>query len=226
MSAAEQASRQPPLEASTLAARFEDLVGAVLSSRRTAAALAAPLEDAPRALQEFVLHWTGVTAKSNPELAWQFAVLAPEALAALGRAGAERWLLAAMDAYDREGLYRASASLKDLEGYAARARETAFGVAFEEVAGVLALFVTGLAGRRLRLAAAEAAWTDTETLFLPERVARYPTRAENFRLYKLTAALLWAQARYGTYNLAPQAYPEDAATLERFALLETLRVGA
>ena len=215
-----------PLSAAALEERFEDLVGAVLSSRRTVTGIAQRLAGESRALQDFVLHWSGVAAKSNPELAYQFAALAADAVAALGRPGAERWLLAAMDVYDRDGLYRASATLKDLDGYVARARETAYGVAFDEVAGVLALFVTGLAGRRLRLEAGEAAWTDSATLYLPERIALYATRAENFRLYKLTAALLWAQTRYGTFNLEAEAYPQDPEALGRFALLETLRVGA
>ena len=215
-----------PLSAAVLDARFEDLIGAVLSSRRSAAGIAQRLAGESRALQDFVLHWTGVTSKSNPELAYQFALQSGDAVAALGRDGAQRWLLAAMDVYDRDGLYRASATLKDLDGFVARARETAYGVRFDEVAGVLELFVTGLAGRRLRLAAGEQAWTDTATLYLPERIARYPTRAENFRLYKVTAALLWAQARYGSFNLAADAYPQDPLALGHFALLEALRVGA
>jgi nitric oxide reductase NorD protein len=225
MSGPEQ-SIDRPLSAAVIEERFEDLVGAVLSSRRTAAGISQRLAGEPRALQDFVLHWAAVTAKTNPELAYQFAALSADAVAALGTAGAERWLLAAMDVYDHDGLYRASAALKDLDGYAARARETAYGVSFEEVASVLELFVTGLAGRRLRLAVGEPAWTDTATLYLPARIALYPTRAENFRLYKLTAALLWAQTRYGTYNLEAAAYPEDAPALGRFALLEALRVGA
>jgi len=226
MTGSEQAARQAPLSAGALEARFEDLVGAVLSSRRNAAGIAQRLAGEPRELQDFVLHWTAVTSKTNPELAYQFALLSGAAVDALGRSGAERWLLAAMDVYDRDGLYRASAELKDLEGFLARQTESAAGVAFDEVARVLELFVTGLAGRRLRIAAGEPTRTDTAVLTLPERIALYPSRAENFRLYKVTAALLWAQARYGTYNLAAEEYPQDAEGLARFALLETLRLGA
>ncbi|MGW8271565.1 MAG: hypothetical protein ACWGNS_14020, partial [Burkholderiales bacterium] len=193
MTGSEQAARQAPLSAGALEARFEDLVGAVLSSRRNAAGIAQRLAGEPRELQDFVLHWTAVTSKTNPELAYQFALLSGAAVDALGRSGAERWLLAAMDVYDRDGLYRASAELKDLEGFLARQTESAAGVAFDEVARVLELFVTGLAGRRLRVAAGEPTRTDTAVLTLPERIARYPTRAENFRLYKVSAALLWAQ---------------------------------
>jgi nitric oxide reductase NorD protein len=217
---------RPAFSAAELEERFEELIGAVLSSRRTAGALAQALAARPRALQDFVLHWVAVTAKSSPELAYQFAALAPAAVAELGQAGAERWLLAAMDVYDREGLYRAAAELKDLAAYVARVRDGGHGVAYDEVSGVLELFVAGLAGRRLRLEPAEAASTDTATIYLPARIALFPTRAENFRVYKVMAALMWAQTRYGTFNLDAGAYPGAERDLAVFNVLETLRLAA
>ena len=36
--------------------------------------------------------------------------------------------------------------------------------------------------------------------FLPPRIDRAHTRRRNFLLYKATAAMLWAQSRYGTFN--------------------------
>ena len=94
----------PPLDAGELERRLEELVGAVLSSRRSAAAPARELAAQSRPLQDFVLRWAAVAAKSSPELAFQFAGLAARAVGELGYAGAERWLLAAIDVYDREGL--------------------------------------------------------------------------------------------------------------------------
>ena len=176
--------------------------------------------------QDFVLHWVAVTAKSSPELAYQFAALASDALAELGYAGAERWLLAAMDVFDREGLYRASAELKDLPSFVARLRDSGAAVAYEDVSGVLELFVTGLAGRRLQLEPADSPWTDTATIYLPRRVGICSTRADNFRVYKVMAALLWAQTRYGTFNLDAGAYPRSERDLAVFNLLETVRLAA
>ena len=217
---------EPPLGAAELEQRLETLVGAVLSSRRSAAGLARGLADQTRPLQEFVLRWTGVTAKSSPELAYRFAGLAARAVGELGYAGAERWLLAAIDAYDRDGLYRASAELKDLAAFVGRAREGAWGASFGEVAAVLQTFVAGLAGRRLRLAPAERAWTDTATLFLPQRITLFASRAENFRVYKVSAALLWAQTRFRTFALAPADYPQAPRELALLNLLEALRLAA
>jgi nitric oxide reductase NorD protein len=225
-SAPSSEAARPALSALELEERFEELIGAVLSSRRTAAGIAHALAGRPRATQDFVLHWVGVTARSSPELAYQFAALASEALAELGYAGTERWLLAAMDVYDREGLYRASAELKDLPAFVARLRDGAAAVAYEDVSGVLELFVAGLAGRRLQLDPADLPWTDTATIYLPRRIALCPTRAENFRVYKLLAALLWAQTRYGTFNLDPGAYPCAERDLAVFNLLETIRLAA
>ena len=167
-----------------------------------------------------------MTAKSSPELAFQFSGLAARAVGELGYAGAERWLLAAIDVYDREGLYRAGAELKDLAAFVERARESAWGASFEQVAGVLGAFVAGLAGRRLELAPADSAWTDGVTLHLPQRVTRFASRAENFRVYKVSAALLWAQTRFGSFALAPADYPSAPRELALLNLLEALRLAA
>ena len=106
------------------------------------------------------------------------------------------------------------------------AGEDAQGVVFGEIAGVLETFVAGLAGRRLRLAPADVAWTDTGTLYLPQRVAHFAARADNFRVYKLSAALLWAQTRFGSFHLAPAGYPDAPRELELLNLLEALRLTA
>ncbi|HUJ85445.1 MAG TPA: hypothetical protein VLX30_01175 [Burkholderiales bacterium] len=217
---------EPPLGAAELERRLEELVGAVLSSRRTAAGISQALSASSRELQDFVLQWAAVTAKSSPELAFQFCGLAPRAVGELGYAGAERWLLAAIDLYDREGLHRAAAELKDLAAFVERAREGAWGVEFGAVAGVLETFVAGLAGRRLKLAPAELAWTDGATVYLPRRVALFASRAQNFRVYKASAALLWAQTRFGSFALAPADYPDAPRELELLALLEALRLAA
>ena len=175
-----------------------------------------------------MLAWAEVAAQNVAELGYQFTAQAPQALALFGRSGTEKWLLHALDAYDKEGLYRACAALKDLAGFK-RAREAAGeGVALAEVTRVLELFLRGLAGRRLQLEAAGDTWTDTETIFLPERIARYPEREQNFRLYKAIAVHHWAQARYGSFNLDLKAVLAHYAVPERalawLNLLEAIRL--
>ena len=52
--------------------RLESLLGAVLTTRRTASEPAQQISRFDRATQEFTLHWAGVIAKSNSEMAYQF----------------------------------------------------------------------------------------------------------------------------------------------------------
>ena len=208
--------------------QLDDILCAALSSRRSAAAVAAGIARLGRPEQEFVLAWAKVAAQNVAELGYQFTAQAPQALAVLGRSGAEKWLLRALDAYDKEGLYPACAALKDLVGFKRASDAAGEGVALTEVARVLELFLRGLAGRRLQLEPANDTWTDTETIFLPERIAKYPEREENFRLYKAIAVHHWAQARYGTFNLELALVLADYAVPERalawLNLLDALRL--
>lgn len=224
-------SSSPPcsdrsLSCSELEDRLDDVLNPVLSSRRTAAGIAADLSTLPRHQQRFVLHWVEVVARSSAELGYQFAAHAPRALALMDEAGAEEWLIHAMDVYDKHGLYPASATLKDVGGYAQRLRDRDHGVEFEEVAQVLELFLCGLAGRKLKVAASDEIYTDTGTVFLPHQVALLPSRDQNFRVYKVTAAYLWAQTRHGTFSLPPDHYPGDQGSLQILNYLESVRLEA
>jgi nitric oxide reductase NorD protein len=208
--------------------KLDDILCAALSSRRSAAAIAAGIAPLARSQQEFVLAWAQVAAQDVAELGYQFTAQAPQALALFGEAGTEKWLLNALEAYDKQGLYPACAALKDVAGFKRRTDAAGEGVALVEVKRVLELFLRGLAGRTLQLEPAEDTWTDTETIFLPQRIAAYAAREQNFRLYKAIAVHHWAQARYGSFNAdlalvrASYAVPERA--LAWLNLLEAIRL--
>ena len=107
-----------PLAADVIEGRLDDILDPVLSSRRTATAVALGLARLERQAQDFILHWVNVIARTNPELAFQFAAAAPAALERLDFDAAEAWIIQAMDAYDRDGLYRGSAILKNAHEFA------------------------------------------------------------------------------------------------------------
>ena len=219
-----------PLPAAELEERLDEILDAVLSTRRTATQLAQAVAALPRNEQDFVLHWTAVAARTNPELAYQFATAAPGALQRLDLGPAEAWIIEAMDTYDREGLYRGSAVLKDFDKFVEHASGISSAQTFEEAAHVLQLFLCGLSGRRMRLETAVQPYTDTETIYLPPRLAMLREQAENFRVYKAMTALLWAQGRYGTFNFdvaaALNRFPAPQRALEVFNYLETVRLVA
>ncbi len=216
-----------PLSITELTQQLDYLLSPVLSSRRTAAPLAELLAPLNRTQQDFVLHWVEVIDRSNYEMAYQFAAAAPAALARLDTAAVEAWILQALDTYDRDGLYRGSQVLKEIENYLP-ATADAHAATFEQHASVLELYACGLAGRRLQLDVATEPYTDTETLYLPSRIAKFADTAANFNLYKVIITLLWAQGRYGTFHTdivaacAAYADPERAITL--LSHFETLRL--
>jgi nitric oxide reductase NorD protein len=210
-------------------ARLDELL--LLSLRqRSAKEPAALLEAQPRELQERVLHWAGIAAQTSDDLGWLIASLSAALAAELGDE-LDDWVRAGLDAYDRSGL---AAARKALNDHAAtrrgRAKPSTDGIAFAAIEGRLSHFLHALDGRPLKLASGPKAWTDSETLWLPERLDAMPDSAGNRRLYKVIAAMLWAQTRFGSFNVDPEPelsqWQDSAAALAWFALFEAMRLEA
>jgi nitric oxide reductase NorD protein len=208
--------------------RLRALLEPCLSSRRTAAQLVPGIATLARPEQEFVLHWVRVLAQSSAELAYQFAAAVPRALALLGERGTEAWLMAAMDVFDRESRYAASAALKDPARFARTWSDRSHTLRLADTVRVLELFLCGLAGRALSVAPDEAPWTDTQTVYLPPEVSRFADRERNFLVYKAMAGLAWAQTRFGTFGREIAATVEHGAAPARarrwLAFLEAVRL--
>lgn len=186
---------------------------------------ALPLSD-----QDFILDWTKRVASSNLEVAWQFARRAPALIGGMDRRLMEAWVLGACDVYDRLGLRHALMVMEEADHFAERQLEMTAGVLFEDVAGVLGNFVRGLSGRRLAMEQGKAVHTDTEKIFLPGVLARFPRTEDNFKLAKAMVALLWAQTRFGTFRAdlaaACAGFPDPERALRQLHGLETLRLSA
>lgn len=223
------------LTAVELEARLDEALDPVLSSRRTAAPLARALAGIERTHQDFVLKWVDIIIKTNAEMAYQFAARAPEAFQLMNLPAIEAWIIYAMDVYDKQGLYPGCSAFGQLQAFAAETAEAAHSVTLDEIRHILELFVQGLAGRPLKVEAGPETYTDTGTLFLPERLHQFAERPDNFRLYKAMAAHLWAQTWYGTYRLASgtpsltetlAAFREPEKALRLIHALETVRLNA
>lgn len=216
-----------PYSIAELTRRLDYLLGPVLSSRRTAAPLAGLLAPLDRAQQDFVLHWIEIIDRSNYEMAYQFAAAASVALAKMDAAAAEAWIIHALDTYDRDGLHRGSQVFRQVDAWLPAAAN-GHAATFEQHAPVLELYACGLAGRRLRLDVAAEPYTDTETLYLPPRIAVFDDAAANFNLYKVIITLLWAQGRYGTFHTdviaACAAYADAERATALLSHFETLRL--
>jgi nitric oxide reductase NorD protein len=108
-------------------------------------------------------------------------------------------------------------------------------LAFQAVERVLALFVAGFTAGALTVResarAAEGAYTDGQTIFVPPQYAAYPTPAGNLLVYKCTVAHAAAQVRYGTlattadYAALREAV-DPALAADLFTLVEGARLTA
>ena len=201
-------------------------------SHRSIERLAEMLEPLPRRQQEFVLRVSRGAAKTNTEIAYLIATLSIDALGRLDEKAFEDWVIAGLDVFDKKGLRAAVETLRDIDGFLAM-REGRLHASFAEVEQRLARFVLGLSGRPLAIKSGAYPWTDTETIFLPERLAYFATAEENRRFYQGLAVQLWAQTRYGTFNVdleeALAAWPEPierGQALIWLAHLEAVRLAA
>jgi nitric oxide reductase NorD protein len=73
------------------------------------------------------------------------------------------------------------------------------GLRLVDVRSRLQPYVNGLAGRELPLIAADAASTDSESIFLPSEIGLFSEHEENFLLYKLMVSFQWASLEAGTF---------------------------
>ena len=215
--------------------RLDELLGAVLSSRRTATDPAWKLSGLNREQQDFALHWASVISRSNSEMAFQFVAHVSEAFRLMDADGVTKWIIEAMDVYDRQGLYPGSASLREVESYASNLSDTRYSVPLEDVIGILNKYVRGVSGRELQIQSDAQAWTDTETIFLPETIKDFESQQQNFQLYKVTGSFLLAQTRYGTFRVdqktgvpfictAISKYPDQTRALRIFEAVERIRL--
>jgi nitric oxide reductase NorD protein len=226
----------PPLSAEIIEERIDELLDAVLSSRRTATDPAIALVEFSREQQEFTLSWLNIITKTNSELGYQFIRHVPQALTKMDRATVEKWIIHAMDVYDRLGLYPASEAFAKVEAFTQDTARKAVSVTLDETAKILDHYVRGLSGRTLRIEAGGDSFTDTETVWLPAQIYQYTNRKNNFTLYKAIAAHLWAQIHHGTFRRSSpnskwlserlNSYPEPIRAKEIFHSLETHRLDA
>lgn len=220
----------PPMDAGRLEEQLDLYLEPVLSSRRTAVQPAQELSLFTRAQQELVIRWVEVITRTNAEMAYQFAAYASRALELMDEATIEAWVIAAMDAYDRQGMQAGIAVLRDVEPFAQEAGQRDSGVVFDDISGVLEPFVHGLGGRKLKLVSAAEAYTDSATLHLPPVLSCFAEQQDNFRCYKAMAAFQWAQTWFGSFRVSLQDELQRNADYDHalacFAFLEGVRLDA
>ena len=228
-------SSRIPLSAEYIEQKLEQWLEVEFSLNRMDE-LAALIAAQSREDQELLLGWVQRIATTNTHLAHQFAIRAIpqlQQMTAQGQAAQsmiDAWALHTMDEHDHGGARAAFQVVNEVGNFAQLRHAHANGALFERVSNILLTFVRGLSGRQLKLEQGDAAYTDSETLYLPAVVASLPQADDNFILCKVTVTLLWAQTRFGTFRAdlagALNAYPDFGKALKIFHALETLRLEA
>ncbi len=218
----------PPLTAAQLDTVLNEFIPSSIWHNTSWEEVAAQLALLEFAQQEFVLEWCAVLAGNNAMLAYGWGRQANQAFACLAQGDIERWLIRAMDVYDKQGLSAAFVVLNHPARFAGELLAEARRITLGEALGVLELFACGLSGRRFRIAEGDAPHTDSETFFLPASLEVYPRKEDNFLLYKGMVAHLWAQVRFGTFAVdwleRLQTYPDASRALGWLNVLEAQRL--
>jgi nitric oxide reductase NorD protein len=180
--------------------------------------------------QQFICHWAEIVSRSNNDLAANFIIRAPELLSTLDQAGAQAWLMDALQALEEGDLEKAQNRLANhiyfIDDYLFHHSRCSL----DSVSQFLQLFITGLGGRELTITKHHQAYTDTEAVFLPDHIKVFFDQELNTLLYKLMAVHLWAQTRYGTWRFQVietlWSATNSAPALDVFNRLECVRLDA
>jgi nitric oxide reductase NorD protein len=111
--------------------------------------------------------------------------------------------------------------------YADKLSGSSTSVDFNDYSKTIESLLTGLNGRPLKVETSEEIYTDTETIYLPERISSQNSQEENFQLIKASAVHLWAQTYYGTWRISKDDfnnYENKERAIQAYHLLETIRL--
>ena len=210
--------------------RMELLVEPVLSAQRSVFKPAQELVDFSLTDQERFLDSIEQLAVTDVELAFYFCQFGPPSLKKLDESNWPNWIEHLLNSYAQQGVTGCIASMKALDQYIKSITVAPTSVSYDEIQRVIESIITGLNGRPLKLEQSEALFTDTETIHLPENIATFRNRDDNFALYKTIAAHQWAQTWYGTWRVDVELLVNNFIDQERavnlFHKLETVRLDA
>jgi nitric oxide reductase NorD protein len=160
-----------------------------------------PLLGLPEPLQALILQQVPAIWPVSNSLCYSYLSCGEAAFSCLEPEQAGAWVAAILDIYEKKGLKAAQAFMTDIEAnFLCRLRgET--GLRLAEVTARLLPYAKGLARRPIALEEGADLATDTARIFLPGKVAIFPSEAENFLLYKLMVTSQLALIAGGAYEL-------------------------
>ena len=166
--------------------------------------------------QRILLQHARTLISIKPELGYHFLFKSKALLERMELSSLEEWVSLVLDIFDVKGLNPAKEFILELDRHPLFAQYWGKGVSFHEVNGILGNYVHALGHRDFHLEPSSVHYTDTMTIYLPERISTFPMKEDNALLYKMMVTHKFLQAELGTYRLNPEKIPpiETAAGSE------------
>ena len=177
--------------------------------------------------QQRFIDTVGNICDTDMELAYEFCHNGVESLQSLEESQWEQWVKTILKKYNDNGIDDSVKQMKDILFYLDELKGTSISINFEDFSKTIESLLTGLNGRPLKVESSDSMYTDTETVYLPERVSSQKTKEENFNLIKASAIHLWAQTYYGTWRVKKSDFDSFANidnAVRAYHFLETIRL--
>ncbi len=151
----------------------------------------------------------------KPELAYHFLFRGKALLEFLEASSLEKWVALVLDIFDARGLNPAKEFIFALNEHPVFLKHWGKGVSFSEIHGILDNYVNALGPGEFRLDTGPSHYTDTLTIYLPERISTFAPKRDNTLLYKIMVTHKFLQTELGTYRLNIDEIPSLASRQSR-----------
>ena len=166
-------------------------------------------------------------SETNVELAYNFCYHGVESLKCLDESQWDDWINEIIKKNDDSGIDESIKLMDNITLYSDELAGSSSSINFIDFSKTIESLLTGLNGRPLKVEVAEEIYTDTETIFLPERISTEDTKEKNFLLIKASAIHLWAQTYYGTWRINKDDFndfEDKEKAIKAYHFLETIRL--
>ena len=151
--------------------------------------------------RETILGHGAKLAAIKPELAFHFLRKSRELLSVIPIGELKKWTSVVLDIFDSKGLGPAREFILNREADPLFLRHWGKGVSFHDIQGILSNYLHALGREDLHIETASDHYTDTQVIYVPERISTFSRKEDNFLLYKVMVTHKFAQIVLGTYRL-------------------------
>lgn len=159
------------------------------------------LDGFSKEIRKTVLFHAQTLACIKPELGFHFLLKAQDLLELIEPEALDEWVALVLDISDVQGLNPAKEFILALNDHPLFIQHWGEGVSFFEVHGILQNYVHALGKQDFHLEPGPSHYTDTQTIYVPERISIFPRKEDNALLYKIMITHKFLQTKLGTYGL-------------------------